>query len=102
MEVKREGNVLVLRVEAAIGTKAQLALGLKGTAAETDEDLMHEDPAYTASIPRATWIESSTGRRKRRRQPAKPSPFMETGYRSFAPRRIFLGKPVQNSGDKEW
>ncbi|MDQ3832139.1 MAG: hypothetical protein M3315_00605 [Actinomycetota bacterium] len=78
--------MLVLRVEAATGTKAQLALGLlKGTAAETDEDLVHEDPAYTASIRQATWIESSTGRRKWRRQPAKPSPFMETGYRSFAP-----------------
>jgi hypothetical protein len=46
VEVKGEGNVLVLRVEAAIGTKAQLALGLlKGTAAETDEDLMHEEPS---------------------------------------------------------
>jgi hypothetical protein len=44
VEVKREGNVLILRVEAATGTKAQLALGLlKGAAAETDEDLMHEE-----------------------------------------------------------
>ena len=35
--------MLILRVEAATGTKAQLALGLlKGAAAETDEDLMHE------------------------------------------------------------
>ena len=44
MEVEREGDVLVLRVEAAPGTEARLTLGLlKGAAAETDEDLMHED-----------------------------------------------------------
>ncbi len=43
-EVEREGDVLVLRVEAAPGVGARLTLGLlKGTAAETDEDLMHED-----------------------------------------------------------
>ena len=52
MEVKGEGNVLVLRVEAAIGTKAQLALGLlKGTAAEMDEDLMHEEPGLYSLDP---------------------------------------------------
>ncbi len=44
MEVEREGEVLVLRVEAAPGAEARLTLGLlKGAAAETDEDLMHED-----------------------------------------------------------
>ncbi len=43
-EVEREGGVLVLRVEAAPGVEARLTLGLlKGAAAETDEDLMHED-----------------------------------------------------------
>lgn len=42
-EVEREGDVLVLRVEATPSVEARLTLGLlKGTAAETDEDLMHE------------------------------------------------------------
>ena len=81
VEVKRERNVLVLRVEAATGAEVRLTLGLlEGVAAETDEDLMHEDSAATASIRRATQVESSAGRRRRGRQPAKPSPFMETGY----------------------
>ncbi len=36
--------MLVLRVEAAPGTEARLTLGLGGgAAAETDEDLMHEE-----------------------------------------------------------
>ena len=44
MEVERAKNMLVLRVEAAPGTEARLALGLiVGVAAERDEDLMHED-----------------------------------------------------------
>jgi len=44
MEVERERELFVLRAEAAPGTEARLALGLlKGTAAETDEALMHED-----------------------------------------------------------
>lgn len=44
MEVERAKDMLVLRVEAAPGAEARLALGLiVGVAAETDEDLMHED-----------------------------------------------------------
>ena len=46
MEVERTSDVLVLRVEAAKlpGAGARLTLGLlSGAAAETDEDLMHED-----------------------------------------------------------
>jgi hypothetical protein len=44
VEVKREGNVLVLWVEATTAAKARLTLGLlEGIAAETDEDLMHEE-----------------------------------------------------------
>jgi hypothetical protein len=43
-ETEREGGVLVLRVEAAPGSEARLTFGLVGgAAAETDEDLMHED-----------------------------------------------------------
>jgi hypothetical protein len=41
---ERARDVLVLRVEAAPGTEARLTFGLlSGVAAETDEDLMHED-----------------------------------------------------------
>ena len=44
MEVERAREVLVLRVETAPGTGARLTLGLVvGTAAETDEGLMHEE-----------------------------------------------------------
>jgi hypothetical protein len=44
MEAERAKDMLVLRVEAAPGAEARLALGLLvGVAAETDEDLMHED-----------------------------------------------------------
>jgi len=44
VEVERAKGVLVLRVEAAPGAEARLTLGLlSGAAAETDEDLMHED-----------------------------------------------------------
>ena len=44
VEAERDEDVLVLRVEAAPGAEASLTLGLVGgTAAETDEDLMHED-----------------------------------------------------------
>jgi hypothetical protein len=44
MEVERTREVLVLRVETVAGTRARLTLGLVGgTAAETDEDLMHEE-----------------------------------------------------------
>jgi hypothetical protein len=44
MEVERAREVLVLRVEAAPDAGARLTLGLVGgVAAETDEDLMHED-----------------------------------------------------------
>ncbi len=44
METERAKDVLVLRVEAAPGVEARLTLGmLSGAAAETDEDLMHED-----------------------------------------------------------
>ena len=44
MEVERTRDVLVLRVEAAPGLEARLTLGLVGgAAAETDEDLMHEE-----------------------------------------------------------
>ncbi len=45
LEAERAKDVLVLRVEAAKlpGAEARLALGLvRGVAAETDEDLMHE------------------------------------------------------------
>jgi hypothetical protein len=44
MEVERAKDVLVLRVEAAPGAVARLTFGVVGSAAaETDEDLMHED-----------------------------------------------------------
>lgn len=44
VEAERAKAVLVLRVEVAPGTEARLTLGLVGgAAAETDEDLMHED-----------------------------------------------------------
>src|SRR5829696_506264 len=44
VEVERAKGVLVLRMEAAPGAEARLTLGLlSGAAAETDEDLMHED-----------------------------------------------------------
>jgi hypothetical protein len=46
MEVERTSDVLVLRVETAKlpGTETRLTLGLlSGAAAETDEDLMHEE-----------------------------------------------------------
>ena len=44
MEAERARNILVLRVEAAPGTEARLTFGLtNGIAAETDEDLMHEE-----------------------------------------------------------
>jgi hypothetical protein len=44
METERTKGVLVLRVEAAPGAEARLTLGLLGgAAAETDEDLMHEN-----------------------------------------------------------
>jgi len=44
VEVERAKGVLVLRVAAAPGEEARLTLGLVGgTAAEMDEDLMHED-----------------------------------------------------------
>ncbi len=44
VEAERAKAVLVLRVEAAPGTEARLTLGLGGgAAAETDEDLMHEE-----------------------------------------------------------
>lgn len=44
MEVERARDVLVLRVEATPGAEARLTFGLLGgVAAETDEDLMHED-----------------------------------------------------------
>jgi hypothetical protein len=44
MEAERAKSVLVLRVEAAPGAETRLTLGLVGgVAAETDEDLMHED-----------------------------------------------------------
>ena len=45
LEAERAKDVLILRVEAAKlpGTEARLTLGLvRGVAAETDEDLMHE------------------------------------------------------------
>ena len=44
VEAERAKNVLVLRVEAAPGAEARLTFGLVGkVAAETDEDLMHEE-----------------------------------------------------------
>jgi len=44
IEVERAKGVLVLRVEITPSTGTRLTLGLVGgTAAETDEDLMHED-----------------------------------------------------------
>ncbi len=44
MEVERAKGVLVLRVEVAPGAGARLTFGMiGGVAAETDEDLMHED-----------------------------------------------------------
>ena len=44
MEVERAKDVLVLRAEAAPDTVARLTFGVVGgAAAETDEDLMHED-----------------------------------------------------------
>ncbi len=44
VEVERAKGVLVLRMETAPGAEARLTLGLlSGAAAETDEDLMHED-----------------------------------------------------------
>lgn len=44
MEVERAKDVLVLRVGAGPGAEARLTLGVvDSTAAETDEDLMHED-----------------------------------------------------------
>lgn len=44
MEVERAREVLVLRVEVVPGAGARLTLGLVGgAAAETDEDLMHEE-----------------------------------------------------------
>ncbi len=47
MEVERTREVLVLRVEIAPGTGAHLTLGLVGgAAAETDEDLMHEELSH--------------------------------------------------------
>jgi murein DD-endopeptidase MepM/ murein hydrolase activator NlpD len=43
-ETAREGKVLTLRVSAGPGATAEAAFGLlEGAAAETDEDLMHED-----------------------------------------------------------
>jgi hypothetical protein len=44
MEAERARNILVLRAEAAPGAEARLTFGLtNGVAAETDEDLMHEE-----------------------------------------------------------
>lgn len=44
METERTKDVLALRVEVAPGAEARLTLGLlSGVAAETDEDLMHEE-----------------------------------------------------------
>ena len=44
METERAKSVLALRVEAAPGAETRLTFGLAtGVAAETDEDLMHED-----------------------------------------------------------
>jgi hypothetical protein len=44
IEAECDAGVLVLRVEAAPEAEARLTLGLSGgAAAETDEDLMHED-----------------------------------------------------------
>ncbi len=44
VEVERAKDVLVLRARAAPGVETRLTFGLiGGTAAETDEDLMHED-----------------------------------------------------------
>ena len=44
VEVERAKDVLVLRVEATPGAEARLVFGLvAGAAAETDEDLMHEN-----------------------------------------------------------
>lgn len=44
VETERAKDVLVLRIEAAPGAVANLTFGLVGcVAAETDEDLMHED-----------------------------------------------------------
>ncbi len=44
VEVERAKDVLVLRAEAAPGVEVRLTFGLiGGAAAETDEDLMHED-----------------------------------------------------------
>jgi hypothetical protein len=44
IEVERAKDVLALRVETATSAEARLTLGLSsGVAAETDEDLMHEE-----------------------------------------------------------
>ena len=44
IEAESTSGLLVLRAQAAPGTEARLTLGLlSGAAAETDEDLMHED-----------------------------------------------------------
>ena len=44
VEAARDGGIFVLRLTAGPGAEAGVAFGLlEGAAAETDEDLMHED-----------------------------------------------------------
>ncbi len=52
VEVERAKDVLVLRVEAVPGAEARLVFGLVArAAAETDEDLMHEDLSHYSLDP---------------------------------------------------
>jgi len=52
MEVERAKDVLVLKVEVAPGAEVRFTLGLvSGAAAETDEELMHEDLSHYSLDP---------------------------------------------------
>src|SRR5215210_2655290 len=47
VEAARKGEIFVLRVTAGPGAEAGVAFGLlEGAAAETDEDLMHEELSH--------------------------------------------------------
>jgi hypothetical protein len=95
LEAERAKDVLVLRVEAAKlpGAEARLTLGLvRGVAAETDEDLMHEALSRYHLDPSVYSAGSSAGRRRQGRSPARPSPC--TGTACGRPRASSWRRPA--------
>ena len=96
METTYAGGALDLRAVAGWGAEAGVSFGVvPGAAAETDEDLMHEELSRYSLEPSGYSGRSSAGRKRPETRPARPSP--STGTACGRPAASSWPKPAATS-----